>query len=61
MQLSVSCHNRLFGHCGLAEEVIVVSIVVYVKRREKRCLQTGKKNNKWADAERKHLFSQKEL
>lgn len=44
MQLSVSCQDRLFGHRGLAEEMIMVSIIIYVKRREKRCLQTGKKS-----------------
>lgn len=42
MQLSVSCRNRLFGHY-LAEEVIMISIVIYVRRREKTCLQSGKK------------------
>lgn len=39
-----SCHNRLFGHCGLAEEVTMVSIIIRVKRCEKRCFQTGKKH-----------------
>lgn len=42
MQLSVSCRNTLFGHY-LAEEVIMISIIIYVKRREKTCLQSGKK------------------
>lgn len=42
MQLSVSFHSRLFGHY-LAEEVIMVSIIMYVKRREKIRLQSGKK------------------